>query len=169
MVTKMQMMQFHTLAALYPVQQAAAALVGFYQNLANAAMGEWSRTPRLMGFQFSDPRFGFSIYVSSLGDTIPWDVVAEMALRLKECAMRGLPYLLNLSYGSRDQRILLQIAVRLFGAAVKELTSDLVPWVVEPNGLPGDNLISGEVDYREGSVPSVESGYTGTGFDQSGS
>ena len=121
-----------------------------------------------MGFEYSDPSFGFSFLISSMGDSIPWDVIAEMALRLKECAMRGLPYLLNVSYGSPDQRILLQISIRLFGAAVKQLTSDLVPWIVEPNGLPGDNLISDNTDWREGSVPSVESGYTGTGFEGSG-
>lgn len=126
----------------------------FYYDIATAAMGEWSGRPRVPAFEYSDPEHGLAFLISAMGDTIPWDVVADIASRLWQCASRGLPYLLDASYGTPNRRIMVMVSVRLFEAAVESVGSNSVTWTSDPNGLPGDDLLRGA---REGSVPSINS------------
>ncbi|KAL9577816.1 MAG: hypothetical protein Q9212_006123 [Teloschistes hypoglaucus] len=148
----MKQLHFQALAAILPIQPAAAALEVFYAEVAQAARNEWARQPRLPGFVYESNEHGFQLIMRAVGDVIPWDLVAVMADRLWHCAAVGLPYLLDMTYGSPDGRIMVQVSLRLAEAALSTAASSSFSWSTDPNGLPGDGLLGG---YREGSVESV--------------
>lgn len=140
----------------------------FYQGIADAATHEWASRPRLMGFSYSEA--GFTLAMQSWGDTIPWHVVATIANRCWMLAASGLPYLFDVAYTSPDGRIVVSITLRLAAEAIASVVDSntagsgpgsgshpfgtIPAWAVDANGLPGDNL---NQDWREGSVPSVNS------------
>ncbi|KAI4256729.1 MAG: hypothetical protein LQ352_001970 [Teloschistes flavicans] len=151
----MRQLHFQALAAILPVQPAAKALEQFYAEIVNAARNEWAQQPRLPGFVYESNEHGFQFIMRASGDLIPWDLVAVMADRLWRCAALGLPYLLDLTYGSPDRRIMVQVSLRLAEAALSAASSSSFTWSTDPNGLPDDDLLRSA---REGSVESVNSG-----------
>lgn len=156
----MRMLHFHALAAITPVVHAAQELEQFYMNVALSASSDWASLPRRNSLMIHDR--GFSLQMLSLGDTIPWDFVAEVANRLWTIAASGLPYLFDVSYASPNGRIAVQIGLRLAAGAIANSVgsseSDQTRWAADENGLPGDNLLPDQQDWREGSVPSINSG-----------
>lgn len=132
----------------------------FYSEIAEAARNEWASHPELACFKYSGR--GFVIGMQSWGDTIPWNFVYQIANRLWMSAAAGLPYLFDLAYRSPDGRIVVTISLRLAFEALAESvgsssSSTTTRWSYDENGLPGDNL-SGNHNWREGSVESVNSG-----------
>ncbi|KAI4170767.1 MAG: hypothetical protein LQ343_004729 [Gyalolechia ehrenbergii] len=127
-------------------------------DLAQAARGEWASRPRMDGFLFSDR--GFTLAMHCLGDTIPWDFVAGLADRLWRIASLGMPYLFDLTYASPTGHVAVQITLRLAAEAiltsVGSSESAQSRWGYDINGV--DNSLVGENDWREGSVPSVNTG-----------
>lgn len=99
---------------------------------------------------------GFSFQMVSLGDTIPWDFVAEVANRLWMAAASGFSYLFDLSYVAPNGQIAVQIGLRLAAGAIANSVgsseSAQSRWAVD------DNILPGQQDWREGSVPSVNTG-----------
>ncbi|KAL8691505.1 MAG: hypothetical protein Q9218_003291, partial [Villophora microphyllina] len=156
----MKLLHFQAIAAILPIQPAAQALEKFFAEIAEAATHEWSRTPRIPGFTYQSDEYGFQFAMAAVGDTIPWDLVAEMASRLWECAAMGMPYLLDMAYSSPNGNIMFQISLRLTEAALSSLgSSNSFRWSTDSNGLPGGDLLQG---VREGSVESVNSNLQNT-------
>ncbi|KAL8715536.1 MAG: hypothetical protein Q9220_000872 [cf. Caloplaca sp. 1 TL-2023] len=140
----------------------------FYMHIAEASSGEWTHRSRLPWFSYTDGPF--TLAMRSWGDTIPWEVVHEIANRLWMCAASGVPYLFDLAYAAPDGKIIVSITLRLAAQAVSNAIasgsgSDSLPdgstsnsqsatpnWAFDPNALPGQE------DWREGSVPSVNTG-----------
>ncbi|KAL8906575.1 MAG: hypothetical protein Q9207_001959 [Kuettlingeria erythrocarpa] len=161
-MVEMKYLQFKALAAITPIAPAAQALEEFYTAVAVAARDDWASRPRLSGFVYSEG--GFSLAMQSWGDTIPWDFVFAMANRLWMCAAQGLPYLFDLAYSSPDGKIAVSITLRLVAEAISSVvgSNGVTPsdgstptWAYDLNGLPGNDP---DQDYREGSVPSVNTG-----------
>ncbi|KAL8944608.1 MAG: hypothetical protein Q9211_000533 [Gyalolechia sp. 1 TL-2023] len=154
----MQKFHFQALAAILPVHHAARELEQFYTDIAQAARGEWASRPRMNGFSFSER--GFTLAMHCFGDTIPWDVVSLIADRLWRTASLGMPYLFDLSYSSPSGHIWIQITLRLAAEAIASSVgsseSAQSRWAYDVSGL--DNNLVGQPDWREGSVPSVNSG-----------
>lgn len=72
---------------------------------------------------------------NAVGDTIPWDLVKEIADRLWDLSRRGLTRLFDIYYANEDENIALQVSLRIIAECLSSSDSDFC--------------------YREGSVESV--------------
>ncbi|KAL8726392.1 MAG: hypothetical protein Q9166_006743 [cf. Caloplaca sp. 2 TL-2023] len=152
-ILRMNMVSFKALASILPTEEAARHLEDFYMDILVNVRNEWSKQPRSKGLYYNDK--GFNFVISALGDTIPWEFVQEIVGRLWTCAARGFTELFDLMYATADNQIVVNISLRLIGAALP-----LVPGTgsgeSSQTGLPGTD--HGGTDWREGSVPSVGTG-----------
>ncbi|KAL8682103.1 MAG: hypothetical protein Q9186_001808 [Xanthomendoza sp. 1 TL-2023] len=138
----MQKVLFTVLGSLTPVPAAVRRMENLYIDVVQAALGEWSRTPRMPGFYYSDDVFALAMQCQ--GGVIPWEFVAEIADMLWESTVRGSTLLFSMLYSSPDRDVMVQISLTLMQAAVG-------------SGGPGTGTSSGDTNWREGSVPSVAS------------
>lgn len=136
-VFKTKLLTFSSTLLIEPIASAAKALEEFYSYIAFNAGSTWQTLPRR--YQFNIEWGTFQLVFSSMGDTIPWDFVQEMAERLLTCARMGMSALFDAVYGDQAGQIGVAISLRLMGGVIS-----------------GD---SSGTDYREGSVPSVGSPY----------
>ena len=129
--TRLNMLNFESIRPIVPVHKASKFLEEFYAQIALAAGGVWSQRPRKYAFAIREGNFELSF--RSLGDSIPWEVVKDLAERMWECAVMGLTDLFEVVYTDADGQIGLKVTMTIIDAS---LSSE------------GD-------DFREGSVPSV--------------
>lgn len=134
-VVKMNMIKYTALSCLTPITSAARALEDFYSSIATRAAGPWQLEPRVT--EFSIQEGNFALFFASLGDTIPWNFVKDMADKLWETACLGLTTLFDAMYMDDTGQIAVSVSMRIMDA--------------------DGSLSSSSSDYREGSVPSVGS------------
>ncbi|KAL9026444.1 MAG: hypothetical protein Q9180_007482, partial [Flavoplaca navasiana] len=89
---------------------------------------------------------GFTLMITALGDTIPWEFVQQFAVNGWNFAARGFTDLFDIMYRNADGTIIVNISLRLLNHALPEAASG-----------SGESSQTAE-DWREGSVPSVGSG-----------
>ena len=93
------------------LQETAKKLELFYMDIAYNAQHEWAKLPRMNTFYLDNEHLRLSF--KSIGDTIPWEVVSDLAARLFECARRGMTDLFEAVYmddaGSIGLRISLEV------------------------------------------------------------
>ena len=130
---KMRQIAFTSMGMLTPVATAAQALQEFYRNIAINAGSIWKTEPLRDTFSIVEGSFRLSF--TSMGDTIPWEFVEQIAERLWCAASRGLTDLFDVIYTHETQQIAVMISMR----------------------IAEDSSSSSDTDYREGSVPSVTS------------
>ena len=129
--SQLNMFYFRTIRPIVPVYKAAKFLEEFYAQIALSADGAWSQLPRKHTFFIREGNFELTF--DSVGDSIPWDVVKDLAERLWESAVMGLTDLFEAAFSDSTGQIGLRISMTLIDSS---LSSE------------GD-------DFREGSVPSV--------------
>ncbi len=134
---QMKMMSFKSVAALLPVTEAARYLEEFYSSIATNAAGAWRASPQ--EYSYLIQQGPFSLLFTSMGDTIPWNFVREMAERLWTCASAGMAELFEVVYMDDAGQVSCAVSLTLLDA----------------EGSSG----SAGTDYREGSVPSVGTPY----------
>lgn len=127
------MMSFTTVSLLMPVATAARALEAFYSAIAIKAAGLWAAEPQLENFSIQEGEFRLTF--SSIGDSIPWTLVKEIAERLWQCACLGMAQLFDVMYMDDAGSVAVSISLRLVD----------------------DSSSSSGSQYREGSVPSITS------------
>ncbi|CAL8577140.1 hypothetical protein XPA_002985 [Xanthoria parietina] len=137
---------FKNLGAIVPVQQAAAAMESFFQQLVFNVQNLWSGQPRHETIQYDN--HGFRLTITAMGDTIPWEFVQHTAFNGLELAARGFTELFDIMYANADGNILVAVSLRLLEHTL-------------PSGS-GESSQTGGADpgrdWREGSVPSVGTG-----------
>ena len=130
----MRYFNFQRLSLLYPVVSAAKFLEDFYIEIATKAETVWKTEPRDYVFRFQQGPFLFKI--ESMGETVSWHFVHEVADLCWECACRGMAELFE-AFFMDDSRTI--------GAVVSLTMAD----------NEGSSQYSSGTDWREGSVPSV--------------
>ena len=128
---KMNLLFFESIRPIIPIQMASKFLAEFYAQIALNAGGAWTQLPRKHSFSVRDSNFVLSF--RSLGDSIPWDIIKDIAERMWEHAVMGLADLFEATYFDPLGQVGLKVSMLLADAS---LSSE------------GD-------DFREGSVPSV--------------
>ncbi|CAF9938607.1 MAG: hypothetical protein HETSPECPRED_001127 [Heterodermia speciosa] len=128
---KLNMFHFVSIRPIVPIHKAALFLEDFYAQVALSAGGVWSQSPRRYNFAIREGNFELTF--RSLGDSIPWEVVKDLAERLWECAVMGLTDLFEAAYSDETGKIALKVTMSIVDAS----------------------LSSSDDDFREGSVPSV--------------
>ena len=123
-----------------PVNAAARALEEFYSQIAIKASTIWPSEPRATDFIIKEG--DFELAFNAVGDTIPWDFVAEMANRGWESACMGMTDLFEAIYTTENGRLAVRIALTLAEDSVA--SSDTVA---------NDREGSVPSTYREGSIP----------------
>ena len=126
---------FGHIVCLAPITQAAKFLEGFFSDIAINAGGEWSTLPERSVFAIEEGSFRLSF--NCIGDTIPWSFVKEIGNRLWEVAAMGGIHLFEGVFADEAATIAVQVTLS----------------IIEDSA--GSN--SGQ-DWREGSVPSLNSG-----------
>ena len=129
----MTMIQFRSVRPLIPVSQAAEFLMEFYANIAHMAATTWAQMPRRSYFTVQEGNFILTF--NAVGDTIPWDTVQDLAVRLWDCSRRGLTDLFDVYYAHEGTNIALQVSLRIIDECLSSSDSDFC--------------------YREGSVETV--------------
>lgn len=119
-----------------PVVVAAKAMKEFYYKIAAQAAGEWQALPTLAEVIIQEGKLQLSIICT--GDTIPWNFVKDIALRLYEAATMGFTDLFEAIYVDGPGTIGVTVTMR-----------------VAEEALSGSSSGGTTSDYREGSVPSV--------------
>ncbi|KAI4273261.1 MAG: hypothetical protein LQ337_004766 [Flavoplaca oasis] len=135
---------FRNLVTIVPVEEAAAALKNFFLSVYEAGLTSQSSRPRQAAITFQS--HGFTMMITALGDTIPWEFVQRFAVNGWQFAARGFTDLFDIMYQNADGTILVNVSLRLLNQAL-----------TEPASGSGDSAQTAE-DWREGSVPSVGSG-----------
>lgn len=132
-VVRMRMIKFTRAGLITPVVTAAKALEDFYSSIAIRAAGVWQTEPQSDSLSIEDGPFRLTF--ASIGDTIPWDVVKNMADRLWHCAALGFSDLFDAIYMDDTGQVAVSISLRLTdGSSSSSDTGS---------------------QFREGSVPSV--------------
>ena len=129
----MSMVHFESIRPIVPVHKASRFFSQFYANIAFLAANTWARTPRKNYFTVREGNFILTF--NAVGDTIPWDLVKELAERLWACSRQGLTDLFDVYYTSPDTKIALQVSLRIIDHCLSSSSDDFC--------------------YREGSVESV--------------
>ncbi len=134
----MRMSTFKSVAIILPVTEAARYLEEFYSSIAANAAGAWRTSPQ--EYSYTMQQGPFTLMFTSMGDTIPWNFVREMAQTLWTCASAGLAELFEVVYIDDAGKIAVAVSLSL----------------LDGDGSSG----SAGTDYnREGSVPSVGTPY----------
>ena len=142
-IRKMKLLTFKTITMITPITGAAKFLEDFFSAVALEAGGAWQSRPRKESLTIAQGPFSLSF--TSMGDSIPWDFVKEIAERLWETACMGAAELFDMVYSDEGGRIAVAISLRL----ADDMSSS-----------------SSGTDYnREGSVPSVGTPYENPGFE----
>ena len=131
----MKMFKYTALGSILPIVSAARALEEFYSSIVERAAGPWQLVPQTEFFSIQEGNF--SLMFASMGDTIPWDFVKDLAEKLLLSARLGMANMFDVLYMDDTGQIAVNIALRL----------------VDESG----SFSSSGSDYREGSVPSVVS------------
>ena len=129
----MTMIQFTSVRPLIPVSQASEFFMEFYYRIAYMAATAWAQMPRRSYFTVQEGNFILTF--NAVGDTIPWDLVQELAERLWDCSRRGLTDLFDVCYANEGTNIAMQVSLRIIDECLSSSSSDFC--------------------YREGSVESV--------------
>ena len=129
--TSLHMFHFESIRPIVPISKAARFLEEFYAHVALSAGGVWSQLPRKYAFSIREGNF--ELLFNSLGDSIPWDVVKDIAERLWESAVMGMTDLFEVAFADSTGQIGLKVSMMIVDASLSS---------------------SGD-DFREGSVPSV--------------
>ena len=127
----LQMFHFESIRPIVPISKASKFLEEFYGHVALMAGGVWTQVPQKASFTIREGNFELSF--RCVGDSIPWDVVKDIAERLWECAVMGMTDLFEAMYTDSTGRIGLKVSMLLIDSSLSS---------------------SGD-DFREGSVPSV--------------
>ena len=130
---RMSMIQFESVRPLIPVSKASEFFMEFYSRIAYLAATTWAQTPRKPYFTVREGNFILTF--NAVGDTIPWDLVQELAERLWVCSRQGLNELFDVYYSNADTSIALQVSLRIIDECLSSSSDDFC--------------------YREGSVESV--------------
>ena len=130
---RLNMFHFQKIGLLTPVISAAKVMEGFYQSVAAKAAGEWQATPNLAQVVIQEGKLQLSFLCT--GDTIPWNFVKNIALKLYEAATLGFTDLFEAIYMDEAGTVVVSVAVKVTDALSSSGGSTS--------------------DYREGSVPSV--------------
>lgn len=138
MILKMKLVTYQAVASIAPIAEAARYLEGFYNSIAASAAGIWQTQPRREMLTIEQGPLEFMI--SSMGDTIPWEFVQEMANRLQLAASMGMATLFEAIYMDEGAKIGVAVSLRL----------------INPDGSRSSSVTQYD---REGSVPSVGSPY----------
>ena len=131
----MKMLSFTKVGLLTPVAVAAKHLEDFYTSIYYKTAGEWQARPESDSLVIQEGSLQLSFY--SLGDTIPWSFVTTMVNRLHETAVRGATDLFDVMYADESGNIMVSVSLKI----VDHLSSSS----------------GSDQDYREGSVPSINS------------
>lgn len=130
---KMNMVHFEKIRTITPIDKASLFFSNFYANIAHEAANAWARLPRQEYLTLKEGNF--ILIFNAIGDTIPWEVVKELAERLWLCSQKGLTDMFNIYFTNEAGDIGLRVTLSL----VDECLS---------SG-------SGDFCYRDGSVESV--------------
>lgn len=114
-------------------------------NVYEAGLVSQSSRPRQRTIAYQSN--GFTLLISALGDTIPWEFVQQFAVNGWKFASRGFTDLFDIMYRNADGTIMVNVSLRLLGHALDEAAAS----------GSGESVQTAE-DWREGSVPSVGSG-----------
>ncbi|KAL9628409.1 MAG: hypothetical protein Q9204_005903 [Flavoplaca sp. TL-2023a] len=135
---------FRNFVTIVPVEEAAAALKEFFLKVYESGLLAQSSRPRQGTITFQS--HGFTLMITALGDTIPWEFVQKFAVNGWNFAARGFTDLFDIMYRNADGTIIVNVSLRLLNHALPEAASG-----------SGESSQTAE-DWREGSVPSVGSG-----------
>ena len=128
---KLHMIHFKSIRPIVPVVKASAFLNEFYTDIIISAQTSWALLPRRQYFTVRGGNFELVFY--SFGDTIPWEVVSDLAQRLRQCAIIGATDLFEAVFTDDAAQIGLKVTMAIID----------------------ESLSSSDDDFREGSVPSV--------------
>ncbi|KAL8782848.1 MAG: hypothetical protein Q9195_009555 [Heterodermia aff. obscurata] len=129
--SKLHLFHFESMRPIVPIHKASQFLEEFYAYVALSAGGVWSRFPRRHAFSIREGNFELTF--NSVGDSIPWEVVKDLAERLWECAVMGMTDLFEAAFSDSTGQIGLKVSMAIIDSSLSST---------------GD-------DFREGSVPSV--------------
>ncbi|KAL8758760.1 MAG: hypothetical protein Q9199_001235 [Rusavskia elegans] len=145
---------FKAVATIAPVREAAAALEDFFMDLYEAVQTTWSNQPRHRTVVYDNN--GFSLLITAMGDTIPWEFVQQLALNGWTFAARGFTDLFDVMYANANGNIMVSVSLRLLDHALPGSEPGTGSGESSQTGWAGG--ADGSGDWREGSVPSVGSG-----------
>ena len=129
---RLNLIHFEKLRPVLPAEKASQFLTKFFADVVFSASGAWARLPRQTDFTV---RYGnLLLTFTSVGDTIPWEVVKDMGERLWQCARMGLADLFEAYFTDQTAQIGFKMTLCVI-----------------------DQSLSSDSDefYREGSVESV--------------
>ena len=148
-MNQMNLASYIKLTSMVPVTAAVKFLEDFFSSIAlraNPAGGAWSRLPERCALKIVEGRFQLDFVC--IGDTIPWKFVKETADRLWEAAVLGFAELFEACYIDNTEKIGVKV------------TLSLVENALNPGSASGSTP-DVYPDWREGSVPSIDSPYHG--------